>query len=275
MILFKIFRKILFYIPVKIRPFPNKPILNKRIADKKTYLKLFEKSKLISNSLIDQFERDMGFSINREWFLKLALHTQVIIKPIELNYFHGRVLYALLSSYLNSKNKNINEHFTIFETGTARGFSALCMAKALLDNNRDGKIITIDFVPHNKKIFWNCIDDCEGEKTRAELLKDWPNEISRIIFLQGWSQLILEKIGCARIHFAFIDGAHTKFDVLREFEYVSSRQKSGDIVLFDDVTEKYFPGIVEALNTIKNKEEYFINYIKLDEYRGYAVATKK
>ena len=44
------------------------------------------------------------------------------------------------------------------------------MAKALLDRKKDGKIFTIDILPHNKKIIWNCIEDFNGKSTRIELL---------------------------------------------------------------------------------------------------------
>ena len=33
------------------------------------------------------------------------------------------------------------------------------------DSEKVGKIFTIDIIPHNKKLYWNCIDDCEGKKT--------------------------------------------------------------------------------------------------------------
>ena len=50
----------------------------------------------------------------------------------------------------------------ILETGTARD-SSICMAKALNDRNYQGLISTIDSIPHEKKIFWNCIDDHIGQ----------------------------------------------------------------------------------------------------------------
>src|SRR3546814_5099559 len=66
--------------------------------------------------------------IDRGWMEQLALHTQVVIKQIRLNYNHGRLLYAVLRRYLAECR---SEQAVIFETGTARGFSALCMARAL------------------------------------------------------------------------------------------------------------------------------------------------
>lgn len=45
---------------------------------------------------------------------------------------------------------------TIIDVGTARGFSAVCMAKALLDAKLENShIYTIDPVPHDKPISWH------------------------------------------------------------------------------------------------------------------------
>ena len=115
-----------------------------KIAEKNTYS--FEK--------VSEFEKKMGYSIDKKWINKLALYTQVVIKKSPLNYAHGRILYSALRNYLNKNLKQIKS-INIIETGTARGFSALCMAKALNDMQQEGKISTIDILPHDKKIFWN------------------------------------------------------------------------------------------------------------------------
>ena len=52
-------------------------------------------------------------------------------------------------STLSKENKTIN----IVETGTARGFSSICMAKALSDSEFEGSIFTLDVLPHFKKMF--------------------------------------------------------------------------------------------------------------------------
>ena len=50
--------------------------------------------------------------------------------------------------------KSEKKSVTILETGTARGFSALCMAKALEDSKKKGIILTFDILSHNKKSYW-------------------------------------------------------------------------------------------------------------------------
>ena len=76
----------------------------------------------------------MGYSIDKEWLNKLALQTQIVIKKSPLNYAHGRVLYSLLRNYLRTNSKKL-KGLNIVETGTARGFSSLYMAKALFDSD--------------------------------------------------------------------------------------------------------------------------------------------
>jgi predicted O-methyltransferase YrrM len=162
----------------------------------------------------------------------------------------------------------------ILETGTARGFSSICMAKALNDQNCQGVISTIDSISHEKEIFWNCIDDHDGPKSRSELLKKWDMELKKIIFIQGWTDDVLSRLGIARINFAFLDAQHTKEDVLREFKFVSDRQIAGDIIVFDDVTRDYFPGVYKAVEFIEKNYSYTIEKINFTSNRGYAIATK-
>ena len=99
------------------------------------------------------------------------------------------------------------------------------MAKALSDNSFMGKIFTLDIIPHNKKFYWNIIDDLDAKKSRTQLLSPWKNIVSKyIFFIQGNSKLQLEKINSDRFHFAFLDGAHTFNDLCYEFNYVNKSQ---------------------------------------------------
>ena len=43
-----------------------------------------------------------------------------------------------------------------------------CMSKAINDSNIKGTIHTIDIISGENKIYWNCIDDHDGPKTRIE-----------------------------------------------------------------------------------------------------------
>jgi predicted O-methyltransferase YrrM len=282
-----IISKLMSYIFAKLLPFVdrmtylryfNQPFSNSPKSNKENYYKLFKKAEINTYSVkdVDLLEKEYDYSINRDWLNSLALETQIVIKKSELNYAHGRVLYTILRNYLSTLKQDIKK-INIIETGTARGFSAMCMAKALSDSEFEGSICTLDVLPHYKRMFWNCISDhSKGSQTRHDLLGDWADLSERyIIFFQGFTRHILNKIAIPRINFAFLDGAHTYEDVMFEFNTISKRQKEGDIVVFDDYNEKNFPGIVKAVNYIASEMRYEIKLVhNKNTYRDYAIAKK-
>ena len=250
---------------------PEKLLAERPIASEDIYRKIFEESKNYKSQEIESILKSNEIVIDNNWFDELALHTQVVIKKSKINYYHGKLLYSFLSKYLiNNKIDNVN----ILETGTARGYSSICMSKALIDNHQNGKIFTIDILPNNKKMYWNCIDDHTSKKTRIELLSNWQNEIKNIDFINGSIKKSLNRIKLDRINFAFLDAAHTYKDVMNEFNYVSKRQKKNDIIFFDDVTPNLFDGVTNAINEIKKKKIYNFKIIEATTQRGYAIGTK-
>ena len=223
---------------------------------------------------IDLFEEIAGYAIASEWLHDLALHTQVVIKKSPLCYAHGRVLYSALSRYLESIVAS--EPINIVETGTARGFSSLCMARALDDMGRAGKVVTFDILPHRSPIYWNCIDDLERKKSREELLAPWSEMVRKhLVFVQGDTQLMLPSVSIDRVNFAFLDGAHTRSDVLFEFSHIAGSQHSGDVVVFDDYTPAQYPGIVSAVDEICDNHGYSPEKLSAHSGRGYVVAVKQ
>ena len=266
----------LYKLPYLTKPLPDYPFGNKIKANKDKYLQLHKQAINNEDKKVVEFEEYCGFSIDQNWINDLALHTQIVIKKEELNFFHGRLLYSLLSKYIHDKKINslVHKPLIILETGTARGFSSICMAKALVDNDYEGIVTTIDSIAHEKEIYWNCIDDHDGPKSRMQLLKKWEPELQRIIFIQGWTDDVMSRLGIGRINFAFLDAQHTKEDVLKEFKFVSKKQLVGDIVVFDDVTKDNFPGVCEAVEFIEKNYSYTIEKINFTSKRGYAIATK-
>jgi predicted O-methyltransferase YrrM len=268
---FKIIKSKLTQIIIFLK-YRNNPFGNKPLGTKEEYLSLFNQIKDKKYEIIDQIEKETGYKIDKRWLDDLALQTQIVKKKNLLNYQHGRLIYSILRKYLKDKNKS--NKINILETGTARGFSSICMAKALLDSNFYGLINTIDIIPNNKKIFWNCISDTSGKKTRLELLANWKDELRYVNFLEGLTSYVLNKNNFKRIHFAFLDAQHDKESVMREYNYVNQRQKAGDIIIFDDVS-KNFKEIKLAIENIKNQNLYNIEILEFsNESRGYAIAKK-
>ena len=252
----------------------NFPFGLKRQASKKQYLQIFDEAKKIRYKNIEDYEKNSGYKIDVDWLDNLALHTQIVIKKSAICYAHGRILYSCLSKYIkNSSLKNNN--ITILETGTSRGFSSVCMAKSLHDNQFKGKILTIDYLPHDTKFYWNCIDDHEGKKTRRELLSYWRDLCKNyIIFIEGYSKEILKKIKFDRINFAFLDASHTYRAIYNEFKFISKYQEKGDIIIFDDYGNKSYLGLKIAIDEICEIYKYKKLVINATSQRGYLIATK-
>lgn len=243
-------------------------------ASRDGYMALFEAAKGLDREEVRTLESEWGFAVEKAWVDNLALHTQVVVKDSALNWDHGRLLYSALRRYI-SQEQDKKTPLTVLETGTARGFSALCMAKALADAGRDGMVITLDSLPHDEAMYWNCVDDWDGPTSRSQLLALWPEELRRTVFVQGWTRRQLVRLGISRIGFCFLDAQHTHQDVLAEFRFVSSRQKPGDVIVFDDVTPGVFPGVVSAVREIENEGSYAIEFIGEQSQRGYAIAIRE
>lgn len=252
------------------------PLASSPISSAEYYLYLASEISNISYPEIDQYELNNKAAIDPDWLNRLALHTQIVIKKSPLCYAHGRVLYSALSLWLSSHPKQYpNDAVVIYETGTARGFSALCMAKAMADQQRPGRIITFDVLPHTTPMYWNCIDDLDRPKTRAELLEPW-NELVQnyIVFQQGDTRISLPKVRSSRINFAFLDGAHTYQDVMFEFMQIAPFQKMGDVIVYDDYNTNQFPGLVKAVDEICANKGYARFDLSAHNGRSYVVATK-
>ena len=268
-------RSLIRQLLVKELPLPVAPFGTIPHASRQTYLQLYEEASKMLYAEMDAFEMRQGFAIDREWLNALALHTQIVVKRSKLNYQHGRLLYSVLRRYLADSARHLHgAHITAFETGTARGFSALCMSKALIDSSVGGEVVTLDVLAHNSPMIWNCIDDHDGPRTRQQLLSAWPEQLGRVVFIQGWIKSQLQRIGLSRIHFAFLDAQHTAEDVMAEYVYVRDRQQQGDMIVFDDVTSGLFDGVVEAVNQIEVEGQYSIERLQVSGQRGYAVGTR-
>lgn len=260
-----IFRIKLYYYYVTSNFLTSKPL-----ATEKEYIKLYyDYIQKIKN---DHFINENFTSEEITFINKLAFTTQVVVKSSALNWMHGFLLMKTLKDYV-SENK---DEITIFETGTSRGFSSVIMSYVLDKQGKNYNINTIDIIPHNKKIYWNCISDLKnGKTTRENLLSDYSNFLDKINFIHGDSKSILNKLNINNINFAFLDGSHEYQDVKLEFEYVNKRNNTGDVIVLDDYTYGQFDGIVKLVEEIKANNGYYINIIDDNKKRGYAVLKKK
>jgi hypothetical protein len=247
------------------------------------YLNLYQNALNLDHSkFFGLIEKDFNFK-NEELIKEIneiAKIGQVCIKKSVLMWLHGYLLYVSLNSYLK-KNPGI-EHINILETGTARGFSSLCMAKALKDNNRKGKIHTIDIIRNDIPIYWNCIKDEEGKHTRKDLFKNtkYHDLFDYIKCYTGRTKEIINSMNIRRFHFGFLDAQHDYPNLNYELNFTKQRQEKGDIIICDDYTtyhdgRQQFPGINKAIDKFT---DYKMNVYYGDDgekLRGYVYLKRK
>ena len=245
-------------------------LISKPLATEKEYLELHKE--YVEEIKKDNFINNNFSSSDIKFINNLALITQVVKKDSKINWMHGFIIMKTLRSYVENKVNKIN----IFETGTSRGFSAIIMSYVLNELNKDFNIDTLDVIPHEKKIYWNCISDItKGKLTRKMLLSDYSNYLRNINFISGISKNILKNFDLRRIHFAFLDGSHEYEDVKFEFDFVDKRNKTGDVIVLDDYTYGKFDGVVKLAEEVKFKKNYNLDFLDENKDRGYVILKKK
>ena len=96
-----------------------------------------------------------------------------------------------------------------------------------------------------------------------------------VTFVEADSRMGLQKVAPGRVDFAFLDGAHTYHDVIKEFEQIVPRQKTGDTIMFDDYSPTIFPGLVKAVDDGCARWGYDKAVIRSRGDRAYVIARKQ
>lgn len=226
------------------------------------YAAAFERERRNEYPVIDAFEKRMGFAVDRD---RLEAAARVLACPVKKNppnWMHGRILYALGRSYLA---REAGEQYWL-DIGSAKGFSAMCMAWALDDSEREGRVLSLDVIDPNSREPRNSVDD---SKTLAEFTQDYLPMGSDVMFMQGSAADVIGSGAPERINFAFIDGSHLYDGVKSDISVVAPRQQPGDIILFDDLQK---PDVARAVSEMQG---YDLEYITLLPERMYAIAVKQ
>lgn len=227
------------------------------------YEAAFERERHNEYPVIDEFERRMGyFPIDRE---RLEAAARVLACPVKKNapnWQHGRVIYALAYAYVIGGG----DCSFWLDIGTAKGFSAVCMAWALADLQAKGTIHSIDVIDPTSNEPRNSIFDGQARGGVIDYVNPFlPKEHSpNFIWAMPGHYELQDRIG-----FAFIDGSHQYEGVKADIALVTPRQQTGDIILFDDVNKD------QVNRAVREMAGYELEYIKLLPNRAYAIAVKK
>ena len=200
--------------------------------------------------MIEEFIKNLDVKIpDKEDFFQLS--RIIPINPKRSDYFHinferGMLLYALITKY---RPKNI------LEIGTAEGYSTLCMAWAMSDNEIDGKIFTVDPKSHTEKIERK-IKNRKNDDTVNMLLSTeelWekfasPKWIEKIEVISGYSGEILKRKSFPSFDFCYVDGSHIYEAVKQDFFRVLKLVSKNFMILFDDYVPNQNDGAAKVID---------------------------
>ncbi len=214
-------------------------------------------------------EDSVGIKVDGDWLRNAA---RVLACPVKINppnWQHGRVLYSLLRAYLADTTDGMSSVKPVrcLDIGTAKGFSAVCMARAALDAGRVVRVTSIDVIDPDARTRRNTVAEVDGLRTLPETLSPWPDELALIDFVLGKGEnwFVMNR---KRIHFAFVDGKHAYESVKKELAGLSGCQERGDIIVCDDMQ---VPGVARAVDEFQG---YSRMDVKVLPERAYAVLVR-
>ena len=149
---------------------------------------------------------------------------------------HGLLLYKMASRTSTERPS------VILDIGTARGFSAITMARALLDADLDGMVYSVDVIDHQTQLVWHggkhdAEDPLAGISiSRSEVWSRWfTEEARRVTPVLGLSHGILEDWSFGPVDVAFIDGEHSYEAVKRDLALLDCLMSPAGIIVLDDL----------------------------------------
>lgn len=218
---------------------------------------------------ITEFEKRCGRAIHPDVINGMAKILACPVKANPPNWQHGRVLYAEARRYLMADG-HISKVFCFVDIGTAKGFSALCMAHAINDAGVVGKVLTYDVIdPHSREPRNAPTDTLPEIPDAFELVAQFrPQRVP--IFLFGANERPTTE---HRINFAFIDGKHSYESVKNDMGAMSIRQQRGDVIVFDDLQIEGVARAVAELSMI-GLGRYEIEALEAHPGRRYAIARR-
>jgi len=232
-------------------------------AAREAYVSAFEAERVREYPIVDDFERDAGFALDRG---RLEDAARVLACPVKKNppcWQHGRILYAQARRYLAGTE---DYYMTFLDIGTAKGFSALCMAWALADAGHAGMVVSIDVIDPYAMVDRNSILD---PMTVPELVDPWwPMSVDREFHGMPGADWLALLPRDERVHFAFVDGKHDFNAVSAEGRMLAEHQEPGDVAIFDDV---HVPGVNRAVSNLP----YAGQRIKVLTNRAYLLGERQ
>lgn len=230
------------------------------------YQRIFEEECARRYPQLDEFERDLGYAVERERLEHAARTLACPFKVNPPNWQHGRVIYALIRRLAAAGARG-----NFLDVGTAKGFSAVLASWAIEDSGMQGRVVhSVDVMDPAERVSRNSVLELDGLKTIEEFTRGHVAPSVDVRFYGGGSDTLLSKLMSAneRLCFAFIDGKHRTHEVRMEAARVREMQDRGAIMLFDDVQLGQVRAAVEQVSG------YSMRYLTVNAKRVYAIGTR-
>lgn len=226
----------------------------------------FQAERMVEYPVMDALECRFGYAVDRDRLEDAARVLACPLKKNPPNWQHGRLIYALGRHLL----ARYREPQLWIDIGTAKGFSAVCMAWAVADENAQTSILSYDTIHPFSDEPRNSVMDGQVRGVLGYVRPFLPRLIQPYFYETAQLRRDLELSAGMRLSFAFIDGSHTYEGVKADIETIAPRQQPGDIMLFDDLQ---VTGVATAIaHCLKG---YDIEQIDLLPKRQYAIAVKR
>ena len=149
---------------------------------------------------------------------------------------HGRLLYKVVASLARRERPIV-----VVDVGTARGFSALTMGRAIVDAGIVGTVYTIDLVGEEPRD-WHSKKHEGGDPLadvvvcRSAIWRKWFGDEQEVVSsITGRSSDLLARWEDRPVDVAFLDGSHAYDDVKTELALLDSLMAHPDgVIVLDD-----------------------------------------
>lgn len=228
--------------------------------------KFRESSRLLNQNNNEGFSWPSDGTMERIDFLgqQLCL-TQ---KKTTVDWCHGFLLDSIIRTNVDQSSQGV-----ILDFGTARGFSAIVMAEALMRNNSRVTVFTFDILPHEVPMFWNSPSDYGGPKSRREIWDELGVD-TEVICVEGPITSSLPRLKNWNVLVAFIDSQHSLEQVNFEITHVITNQEIGGILVFDDYGSNGMDAVKKAAEYLLPSSGYELQFEIFTGYKNLAVWRK-
>lgn len=231
------------------------------------YMRIFETECANEYPVLDEFERKLGYAVERDKLEDAARTMACPLKVNPPNWQHGRVIYALIRKLAAAGAEG-----DFLDIGTAKGFSAVVASWAIEDAGLTERVLhSVDVMQPEDRVRRNSVLELDGYKTIAEYTGRYLAPSVTTQFYGGGSLAVLRALhhADARIAFAFVDGKHDTDTVASEAAMLARLQRPGAMVLFDDVQ---IPAVAAG---VKRATGYAIEMLAIGPQRCYAIGVRK